>query len=142
MTKLRYFLRLVFAYIKRFKTIIFLSILFGVLAFLLVRVVTKYFIVPTERIGVTGRYHSENLPVAILSLLSDGLTKIDEDNVVLPAIAHSWETPDNGKTWEPMKIIVSDEKKAIQNPVAIVDKSSNIIHFLYCFHYKRVYYMF
>ena len=48
---------------------------------------------------------------------------------------------DNGESWEPIKVIVSDEKKAIQNPVAIVDKNSDIIHFLYCFHYKRAFYM-
>jgi len=40
-----------------------------------------------------------------------------------------------------MKIIASDEKKAIQNPVAIIEKNSDVIHFLYCFHYKRAFYM-
>jgi sialidase-1 len=47
----------------------------------------------------------------------------------------------NGKTWEPMKIIASSEKKPIHNAVAIVANNSDIIHFLYCYNYSNVFYM-
>jgi len=52
-----------------------------------------------ERIGITGRFTTTNLPIAILDMIGDGLTKLDATGNVEPNLAESWETPDNGKTW-------------------------------------------
>jgi len=52
-----------------------------------------------ERIGITGRFTTTNLPVGILDMVGDGLTKLDATGNVEPNLAESWETPDKGKTW-------------------------------------------
>ena len=48
---------------------------------------------------------------------------------------------DNGKTWGPLIKVASNEKETAHNMVAIVPNDSNIIHFLYCLGYKRVFYI-
>lgn len=48
---------------------------------------------------------------------------------------------DNGKTWGPMIKVASNEKETTHNMVVIVPDDSDIIHFLYCLGYKRVFYM-
>jgi len=50
------------------------------------------------RVGLTGRYKPENLPLFILAKLSRGLTRIDEKGIPYPDIA-SWVSLDDGKTW-------------------------------------------
>lgn len=97
---IRYFFLLVLAYIKRFKAIIFISVLLGIGIFLFgIFILPRYASKNTERIGISGRYYSDTLPDSILMLLSEGLTRLDETGFVKPAIAESWETQDNGKTW-------------------------------------------
>lgn len=95
----RYIVRLLAAYIRRFKAIILISIFLGVIAFLLLLFLLPRIRTKVETIGVSGRFYSDTLPESILMLLSEGLTKIDESGIVEPAIAEYWETPDKGKTW-------------------------------------------
>jgi len=72
----------------------------GIGIFLIVRFLLPVIAVgKTERIGMTGRYRVETLPAEIQSLAGKGLTKLDENGVVEPDLAKSWETPDKGKTW-------------------------------------------
>lgn len=52
-----------------------------------------------ERIGVVGRFTTDNMPDYITSKLSLGLTSVDINGNVNPALAKSWESPDGGKTW-------------------------------------------
>jgi len=100
MISLRYFYRLVIAFIKRFKGIILVGIISGILIFILLNIFSDIFLKnKTEKIGITGRYHTDNLPHFILSEISDGLTKIEEDGTIVPNLASSWESPDSGKTW-------------------------------------------
>lgn len=100
MRNLRYLLRLITAFLSRFKVIIGIGIVFGILIFFIFS-----FIFPkvagwqTQRIGLAGRYPANNLPVKIQSMISSGLTRIDESGNVLPDLAASWSTPDKGKTW-------------------------------------------
>ncbi|MFC1625657.1 ABC transporter substrate-binding protein [Patescibacteria group bacterium] len=97
---LRYILRLVPAFLSRFKAIIGLGVLFGVILFFVFR-----FVVPNTIgkqnpiIALSGRYTTNNLPNSILNLVSDGLTKINPDGTLEPSLADSWETSDKGKTW-------------------------------------------
>ena len=51
------------------------------------------------RVGVTGRFHTEELPSVVLSDIGIGLTVLDEAGLPEPGIAEKWETPDNGRTW-------------------------------------------
>ena len=100
MASFRFSLRLVFAYLSRFKGLIFLGIIMGIAIFFLARLISLTMLKgKTERIGVMGRYHSDNLPEEILDLVSDGLTKTGEEGIIEPSLASSWETPDKGKTW-------------------------------------------
>lgn len=100
MPNLRYTLRLISAFFKRFKVLIIIGIALGVLFF-----VVLSFLLPilsgrgTQIIGVTGRYTVSTLPNQILSKIGDGLTKLDADGSVTTGLAISWETPDKGKTW-------------------------------------------
>ncbi len=100
MLNLRYIARLTFAFISRFKALITIGIILGVAFFFVLR-----FLLPlvsgntTERIGLTGRYTTGNLPNEILEMTGDGLTRLDRNANVEPNLASSWETPDKGKTW-------------------------------------------
>lgn len=99
LSKLKYFLKLILAYINRFKGVIFTGVVVGIIIFLLINALMPLFESRVEKIGVTGRYRPDDLPEFILSDLGSGLTKVGTDGVVQPAIATSWETPDKGKTW-------------------------------------------
>ncbi|MBX4205808.1 ABC transporter substrate-binding protein [Candidatus Microgenomates bacterium] len=100
MLKLRYYLRLFQAFLSRFKSILLLSIGVGVFVFLiLVFVNPLLFDKKVEKIGRTGRFTTENIPNDVLSLVGEGLTKIDEKGNIYPALANSWEFEDDGKTW-------------------------------------------
>lgn len=97
---MKYYIKLIYAILIRFKGIILISIIFGIISFFLMRFATAYLFKGTnERIGVTGRYHSTELPDFILHLISDGLTDLDSNLLPQPSISSSWETPDKGKTW-------------------------------------------
>ncbi len=100
MQKIRYFIRLVFAFLQRFKGVIVFSTIAGVFIFMILRLAIPFFFsVQTEKIGVTGRYTTQDLPDFILNDLSEGLTKLNDIKIPEPNIAKSWETPDKGKTW-------------------------------------------
>ncbi len=47
-----------------------------------------------------------------------------------------------GRTWSPPQRIADSGKNTVNNPVAIVDRSTGRIHFLYCINYARCYYIF
>jgi peptide/nickel transport system substrate-binding protein len=98
--KLRYYFRLTLAFISKFKGIFLIGILFGILVFFFINFISpKFFNKKTQKIGYTGRFHTEDLPNEILELISNGLTKINKNGEVEPDIAASWSTPDKGKTW-------------------------------------------
>lgn len=100
MPNFKYAYKVTFAYITRFRWLLLLGVIFGVAIFFLIKflfpLLTKP---PSERIGITGRYHTDTLPSFVLSEISDGLTKIDENKNIVPSLANAWETPDKGKTW-------------------------------------------
>ena len=100
MKNIRYIFRFLRAFISRFKSLILLGIGAGILLFILLRLLgPTLFTKKTVNIGIVGKYRTDNLPVSILSLIGDGLTKVDETGVVEPNLAVSWETPDSGQTW-------------------------------------------
>lgn len=100
MLKLRYILRLIGAFISRFKILMILCVGLGIAIFFLFK-----FLLPilseskTTRIGLTGRYTLSDLPSSILDEVGDGLTRLDANGNVEPDLASKWETPDKGKTW-------------------------------------------
>jgi peptide/nickel transport system substrate-binding protein len=100
MLKLRYILRLIGAFLSRFKVLMILCVGLGIVIFFLFK-----FLLPilsegkTTRIGLTGRYTLSDLPSSILDKVGDGLTKLDAKGNVEPDLSSKWETPDKGKTW-------------------------------------------
>lgn len=100
MLNLRYIFRLVVAFFTRFRVLIGISIGVGILFFFLLKFLMPVLTgVPVQKIGLTGRYNTNNLPNSILELIGDGLTKLDANGNVEPNLASSWQTPDKGKTW-------------------------------------------
>jgi peptide/nickel transport system substrate-binding protein len=100
MLSLRYFIRLLNAFLARFKAVLLIGIFLGALLFLVLRFIGPHLWgTSTEKMGLTGRYHTDNLPNFILESVGDGLTRVNEAGIVEPNLAKSWETPDKGKTW-------------------------------------------
>lgn len=100
MRTIRYWIRLTKAFLGKFRAIMLLGIIAGFGLFLtLSAVLPKTVGRKTEYIGMTGRYHVEELPQEILHKIGDGLTAIDESGAASPALADSWESTDEGKTW-------------------------------------------
>jgi peptide/nickel transport system substrate-binding protein len=121
MRSLRYFLRLSFAFLGKFKGLIFLSSILGISLFLIL-----WFLIPSitlgkkEIIGVYGRFQIDTLPIDITNLISRGLTKIDATGLPQPNLATSWNTPDKGKTWVfhlRKDILWHDNKKLISSDI-------------------------
>lgn len=99
MLNLRFIVRLINAFIKRFRGILLGGVFIGIFVFFVFRFASSIFERNVEKIGLTGRYHTDNLPSFILDMLSDGLTYVSESGIVEPNLAVSWETPDKGRTW-------------------------------------------
>ena len=100
MQSLRYLIRLIGAFIKKFKLIILFSILIGLILFVILILIKPSFLFANQqKIGYVGRYTFEDLPSPIQYLISDGLTSVDIDGSIKPSLASSWETNDEGKTW-------------------------------------------
>jgi ABC-type transport system substrate-binding protein len=77
-----------------------LGIGFGIAIFFLLKFLLPLFDVGQNvRIGKTGRYTVSTLPIEILKLAGNGLTRMEDDGSVVPDLASSWETTDKGKTW-------------------------------------------
>lgn len=95
----RYIIRLIVAFFKKYNAIILIGALFGIIFFILLFLFMPTLTSTTEKIGMVGRFSPNSLPNEILELISNGLTKVDENGTAVPNIAKSWETSDGGKTW-------------------------------------------
>jgi sialidase-1 len=48
---------------------------------------------------------------------------------------------DGGASWEPLRVLASDEPHTVDNPTPIVDHKTGSVHFLYQVNYARIYYI-
>lgn len=65
-SKVRYLVRLTAAYFKRFKAIIVISVLLGIIIFVTLLFLTPYIRQPRlERIGITGRFCQSHTPMLV-----------------------------------------------------------------------------
>ena len=121
MFNLRYIFRLIGAFFSRFKALILLSVLLGVIFFFFLRYALPFLTESqSTRIGITGRYTLSTLPVSILNMIGNGLTKLDANGTVEPDLASSWETPDKVKTWTFIfkdNLFWQDEKKVLSKRI-------------------------
>ena len=121
MFTLRYYFSLVYAYMVRFKLIVFLGVILGLVSFIGLQVFLPSFVVNQERIGVSGRYRADSLPEFISGQISEGLTKISETGVVSSGIADNWQVSDDGKEW----LFHVDQSKKWQDGSKIFSKELN-----------------
>lgn len=97
---LKYLSRLLIAFFSRFKLVLIISIVLGILAFSFLRFILPIFVsTKVENIGIVGRYTPDSLPTSILKMISTGLTNLNAQGIPEPSLASSWETKDEGKTW-------------------------------------------
>lgn len=97
--KIHFYYNLVWIFWQKRKKLIILGFLVGTLSFFLM---LKIFSSPREnieKIGIVGKYTINELPLEIQELISDGLTEIDEDGSVKPALADFWEINQGGKEY-------------------------------------------
>lgn len=100
MRSARYWIRFISTFISRFKGILFIGLVSGILIFVFFFVVyPAFFGNKTEYIGLAGRYQADNLHPEIQNLIGEGLTKVNDDGTVVQALASSWESTDKGKVW-------------------------------------------
>lgn len=101
MRTVRYWFRVLNAFIIRFKRILLIGALSGGLVFFLLSRFPSLFAIftPGDSIGVVGRYTIDELPISIQSDISRGLTTIDDSDNAKPSLATSWEPQDDGKSW-------------------------------------------
>lgn len=96
----RYFFRLLSAFLVRFRVIMFAGVVLGLLMFAVLNfIMPRVFAKNTEYIGITGRYHTDQLPEYILNLLGQGFTSMNEKGEVIPALASSWESNSDATEW-------------------------------------------
>lgn len=95
---------LIRAYIKKWKSIIFIFFGLGLLVFFIFYLLFSY-ISPIlslgqgETIGILGTYNFNNLPIEILGNISYGLTDIDKNGKPKPGAASSWSVDSSGKKY-------------------------------------------
>lgn len=122
MLNLRYIFRLVTAFVSRFKVLIMVCVALGIAVFFLLKFLHPVFAgAAVTRVGITGRFNTNNLPPQILSMISDGLTKLDKSGNVEPGLSASWDTPDKGKTWTftlKDSVLWQDGKKVLSSGIA------------------------
>jgi peptide/nickel transport system substrate-binding protein len=98
--KIRFSLRLGFAFWQTHRKTIVLTFLLGIIiASFLPRALVFFRQRQPTKIGFSGKYTPETLPDEILSLLSQGLSKVNEKGLPEPAAASSWKTKNQGKTY-------------------------------------------
>ena len=98
--KIRFFLHLSLAFWQKEKKTITLGIILGIVSFVFLPKIFRLLIIkPTQRIAIVGRFSSNDLPLEIQQLISDGLTSIDERGNSTPKLASFWETANEGREY-------------------------------------------
>lgn len=101
MARFRFWLKLTLAFIIRFKALLLLAIVGGILGFIVINTLTPNMVLrKTHHIGISGRYRPDDLPQFITNKIGQGLTDLDEEGHPTPSLAESWETSDDGKIWK------------------------------------------
>lgn len=101
MIQARYWIKLLYAFFLKFKTLLFLSAFSGMVLILLLTRLNQFFpfLNRGEVIGVVGRLSSEELPLSIQNEISLGLTRVDEKGNIFPGLAESWQIEEEGRVW-------------------------------------------
>lgn len=99
----RLILWLIKAYMKKWGKTIFIYFVAGLFIFFILRFISGVFsrlpFDKRETIGIVGSYTVDNLPGQILSQISYGLTRANEDGTASPLAAEKWKIINNGKVY-------------------------------------------
>lgn len=100
----RYYYWLVKAYLKKWRAVIFTSLISGIVGFFLFFGFVQLYVQPLmekkiQKIGFEGIITPGNIPESVLEDISYGLTKVDENGRILPAAVDSWEIRNGGKQY-------------------------------------------
>lgn len=101
MRQIRYWVQFLRVFSWKFKGILGLSALAGVLLLVFLTRAQEFFpqLGRGETVGLVGRFSTEDLPFSIQYEISRGLTRVDEKGNVLPGLAQSWYPEQDGKVW-------------------------------------------
>lgn len=102
--KLRFLIRFLSAVIRKQYKLVILGLFLGIISYLFLPKLAKLInILPlpqrTIKIGLVGQYFVDNLPEEVLNEISYGLTKISDNNEVVPLLCEDWNVNDEGKTF-------------------------------------------
>lgn len=99
--KIRFFVRLINAFVKKWFRVILGGIFLGILFYFLYPKVVKYFPKQkkVEKIGILGKYTIDDLPNNILQKISLGLTSVSPEGIIQPGLSSSWIIANDGKTY-------------------------------------------
>lgn len=99
--KIRFYFRLLLAFVKKYIRIFLLGLILGILGFFFIPKFISSLpqIRFNHKIAYVGRYTLTTLPLPVQQQISIGLTSIDPSGLPSPAVAKSWEATDSGKTY-------------------------------------------
>jgi ABC-type transport system substrate-binding protein len=99
--QIRFYIRLLWAFVAKYYALILLGIISGVISFLtfpyLVKLIPKFR--PTIKIAVVGRYTTADIPKSIQQQISIGLTSISPEGLVGPGLASNWNVSEDGRVY-------------------------------------------
>lgn len=99
--KIRFFFRLLAAFLAKYYVPLLIGLVFGVAAFIvspkILPLIPRFR--PTQTIALVGRFTQSDIPISIQQKISLGLTTITPDNQPAAGIATSWKISDDGKTY-------------------------------------------
>lgn len=99
--KIRFCFRFVSAFWQAHKkTILFAFLIGAFIAGLFPRVINLLTAKRVARIGFTGKFTLETLPQEVLEKIGQGLTQINRDGSVSPALASGWQINDDGRIYQ------------------------------------------
>ena len=97
---MKLYVKLLLAFLQKFRLIIILSVFLGLVIFLsVVYIFPKINIYKTKTVGYVGRYTVDTLPFEISSMISSGLVKVNDNADIEPMISDSWQVDEDGKKW-------------------------------------------
>lgn len=101
MKNIRFWVRFLATFWKKFKLLLLLGTVIGTFFFLLLPKVKPLLsnFSQGNKIGVVGRYSIEELPFEIQSKISQGLTSVSKSGEIEPGLATSWESQNEGREW-------------------------------------------
>lgn len=100
----RYYTWLLRAYFKRWGRTILSSLVIGAVVFFAVVFLLNFYIMPLmqgkiQKIGYSGAYTTNTIPMPILQDISYGLTQIQSNGKISPGAAYRWQIKNGGRQY-------------------------------------------